>query len=106
MTILLQSNDKILIILIIYYSVLNIVKLLTINMWSISAEGGRRSLFKKKILVVDDSDFFAAVIGRALTQDGYDVVRAACGEVGLRLVREEKPDLVLLDVVMPGLNGF
>jgi diguanylate cyclase (GGDEF)-like protein len=63
-------------------------------------------LFKKKILVVDDSDFFAAVIGRALTQDGYNVVRASCGEDGLRFVREEKPDLVLLDVIMPGLDGF
>jgi diguanylate cyclase (GGDEF)-like protein len=63
-------------------------------------------LFRKKILVVDDSDFFAAVIGKALIQDGYEVVRASCGEDGLRLVREEKPDLVLLDVVMPGMSGF
>lgn len=63
-------------------------------------------LFKKKILVVDDSDFFAKVIQKTLTQDGYDVVRAACGEDGLRLVRDEKPDLVLLDIVMPDISGF
>jgi PleD family two-component response regulator len=61
---------------------------------------------KKKILVVDDSDFFARIIDRSLTQDGYDVVRASNGEDGLRLVREEKPDLVLLDIVMPGISGF
>jgi diguanylate cyclase (GGDEF)-like protein len=63
-------------------------------------------LYKKKILVVDDSDFFARIIDRALTQDGYAVVRASNGEDGLRLVREEKPDLVLLDIVMPGISGF
>ncbi|SHI23512.1 response regulator receiver modulated diguanylate cyclase [Sporobacter termitidis DSM 10068] len=61
---------------------------------------------KKKILIVDDSDFYAKLIETALTQGGYEVVRAACGEDGLRLVREEKPDLVLLDIVMPGINGF
>lgn len=65
-----------------------------------------RFLFRKKILVVDDSTFFAKVINNALTQDGYEVVWAQCGEAGLRLVREEKPDLVLLDVVMPDINGF
>ena len=63
-------------------------------------------MFKKKILVVDDSDFFAAVINKALMTEGYDVVRAGSGEDGLRLCREAKPDLVLLDVVMPGMSGF
>lgn len=65
-----------------------------------------RLLFRKKILIVDDSNFFAEVIKQALTQEGYHVIRAAGGEEGLRLVREEKPDLVLLDVVMPDINGF
>ncbi len=65
-----------------------------------------RLLFKKKILVVDDSSFFAKVISNALIQGNYQVVLASCGEEALRLVREEKPDLVLLDVVMPGINGF
>ncbi len=63
-------------------------------------------LFRKKILVVDDSTFFAKVINNALTQDGYDVVWASCGEDALRLVRAEKPDLMLLDVVMPDISGF
>lgn len=63
-------------------------------------------MFRKKILIVDDSSFFAKIIVKALTQEGYDVVWAPCGEDGLRMVREEKPDLVLLDVVMPDINGF
>ncbi len=63
-------------------------------------------MFKKKILVVDDSSFFQKMIDNTLSQDGYDVIGAACGEDGLRLVREEKPDLVLLDIVMPDMSGF
>lgn len=63
-------------------------------------------LFRKKILIVDDSNFFASIIKQTLTQENYDVIRAAGGEDGLRLVREEKPDLVLLDVVMPDISGF
>ena len=63
-------------------------------------------MFRKKILVVDDSTFFAKVITAALTRENYEVVWAPCGEDGLRLVREEKPDLVLLDVVMPDISGF
>ncbi len=63
-------------------------------------------MFKKKILVVDDSDFFLKAIDSTLSQDSYEVILASCGEDGLRLVREEKPDLVLLDVVMPDVNGF
>ncbi len=57
-------------------------------------------MFKKKILVVDDSDFFLRAIDSTLSQDSYEVILASSGEEGLRLVREEKPDLVLLDVVM------
>lgn len=68
--------------------------------------GGVCALFRKKILIVDDSSFFAKIIVKALTQEGYDVIWAPCGEDGLRMVREEKPDLVLLDVVMPDISGF
>jgi diguanylate cyclase (GGDEF)-like protein len=63
-------------------------------------------VFRKKILIVDDSDFFAKVIENMLIPADYNVVRASSGEDGLRLVREEKPDLVLLDIVMPDMNGF
>lgn len=63
-------------------------------------------MFGKKILIVDDSDFFAKVIENMLIPADYHVVRASSGEEGLRLVREEKPDLVLLDVVMPDMSGF
>ena len=63
-------------------------------------------MFKKKILVVDDSNFFAEIIDNVLSQDGYDVIRSTCGEDCFQLVREEKPDLVLLDVIMPDISGL
>jgi diguanylate cyclase (GGDEF)-like protein len=61
---------------------------------------------EKKILVVDDSLFFIKYIIDILEQAGYFVLHAMTGEEGLNLVAAEKPDLVLLDVVMPDISGF
>jgi len=63
-------------------------------------------LFQKKILLIDDSYFFTKSITATLTAADYDVIHSVTGEDGLRKVREEKPDLVLLDVVMPDIDGF
>jgi twitching motility two-component system response regulator PilH len=60
----------------------------------------------KKILVVDDSPTERAFIQNLLVKNGYEVVLADSGENGIAKARSEKPDLVLMDVVMPGLNGF
>ena len=58
------------------------------------------------ILVVDDDAGQRLVACESLLQAGFAVVEAADGEHALRLFRREQPDLVLLDVVMPGLDGF
>lgn len=63
-------------------------------------------MFKKKILVIDDTDLMIAVIRDILFEAGYEVVSAVNGMEGIRKVREEKPDLVILDIIMPGMNGF
>ena len=63
-------------------------------------------MFQKKILIIDDSNFFAKCITDILNEADYRVIHATKGEEGLRLVREEKPDLVLLDIVMPDMDGF
>lgn len=63
-------------------------------------------MYRKKILVVDDSIFFTKLISNALTPEGYNVIQANTGTDGLRLVREEKPDLLLLDIIMPDISGF
>jgi CheY-like chemotaxis protein len=59
-----------------------------------------------RMLVVDDSPTIRAVLGKMLTQDGYEVSKAGDGESALALARSEKPDLIFLDIVMPGMNGF
>ena len=60
----------------------------------------------KKILVIDDSRFFAEQMKNILLDEGYDVATAAGGEEGLYMVLVEKPDLVMLDIVMPDIDGF
>ncbi|WP_339676241.1 response regulator [uncultured Gimesia sp.] len=59
-----------------------------------------------KILIVDDSDVVRRILAKALELDGYELHTAADGEEGRQKVHELKPDLVLLDVEMPVLDGF
>ncbi|MEJ2159728.1 MAG: response regulator [Chromatiales bacterium] len=58
------------------------------------------------ILIVDDSPTELHVMQQMLERHGYETVLAEDGEEGLRLAAERRPDLILMDVVMPGLNGF
>ena len=60
----------------------------------------------QKILVVDDSKTELHHLSELLGKRGYTVRTAENGEEALRCLAEEKPDLVLMDVVMPGQNGF
>lgn len=60
----------------------------------------------KKILVVDDSATERHIIGEILTKQGFEVSFAESGELGVAKTKQDKPDLVVMDVVMPGLNGF
>lgn len=58
------------------------------------------------ILVIDDSPVALILIHCALTKEGYRVIVAADGSTGLSKARKHRPDLVLLDLMMPGLNGY
>ena len=60
----------------------------------------------KRILVVEDDRFLRKAAEAALRRNGFSVLVAADGEEGLRVARAEIPDLVLLDLIMPGLQGF
>ena len=60
----------------------------------------------KRILVVDDSPTERHVLLELLTRNGYQVSTAESGEEGIEKARAELPDLILMDVVMPGLNGY
>jgi two-component system, OmpR family, KDP operon response regulator KdpE len=59
-----------------------------------------------KLLVVDDSQDTTLVLRRVLQQEGYDVQIAQNGAEGLRLAFDFRPDLILLDVMMPGMDGW
>jgi two-component system KDP operon response regulator KdpE len=60
----------------------------------------------KKILVIDDDPAFVRLVEQVLTPAGFEVLTAGSGEEGLRLLFLHRPDIVLLDVVMPGMDGW
>jgi two-component system, NtrC family, response regulator AtoC len=57
------------------------------------------------ILVVDDEDLTLRTVSRGLRQEGFDVFTAGSGEDALKIFADEKPDLTLLDIVLPGIDG-
>ncbi len=60
----------------------------------------------KKILIIEDDKFLRELIAQKLIKEGYDIAEAVDGEKGIKAVGEEKPDLVLLDLILPGIDGF
>lgn len=60
----------------------------------------------KKILIVEDDKFLRELIAQKLIKEGYDIGEAVDGEKGLKSIKEEKPDLILLDLILPGIDGF
>lgn len=59
-----------------------------------------------KILIVEDDRFLRELIARKLIKEGYEIVEAVDGEEGVKKVKDEKPDLILLDLILPGMDGF
>lgn len=59
-----------------------------------------------RVLVVDDDDTVREVLRRYLTRDGHQVLEAADGITGLNLVRSQQPDLLVLDLMLPGMDGL
>lgn len=60
----------------------------------------------KTILIIEDDKFLRQLISQKLFKEGYDVSEAVDGEEGLKKIREEKPGLILLDLILPGIDGF
>ncbi len=60
----------------------------------------------KKILFIEDESALQKNVGSALEKEGYEIISALDGETGLKLAQKEKPDLILLDVILPKMNGF
>ena len=61
---------------------------------------------KGKILIVDDENYILHILDFSLGAEGYEVITAEDGEEAVRKAKEERPDLVVLDVMMPKVDGF
>ena len=62
--------------------------------------------FMKKILIIEDDKFLRELIAQKLLKENYDISEAVDGEEGLKKITEERPDLILLDLILPGIDGF
>jgi len=60
----------------------------------------------KNILIIEDDLFLGDLIARKMSKEGYNVSQATDGEKGIKKIKEEKPDLILLDLILPGMDGF
>jgi len=60
----------------------------------------------KTILFIEDESALQKTFGEILKQEGYDITPALDGEIGLRLAKTKKPDLILLDLILPKMHGF
>lgn len=59
-----------------------------------------------RVLLVDDSPTIVALLRKLLRQNGYQTLEAGDAETGIELARNEQPDIIFLDIVLPGMNGF
>jgi len=64
------------------------------------------SSLQKRILVIEDDKFLRELIAQKLIKEGYETSEAVDGEEGIKKIKEEKPDLILLDLILPGIDGF
>ncbi|MDA3937975.1 MAG: response regulator [Spirochaetia bacterium] len=60
----------------------------------------------ERVLVVEDDRNNMRLITKLLLNEGYEVIKAETGEEGVRLTEEEKPDLILMDIKLPGIDGL
>lgn len=71
-----------------------------------STNPSKESNAAKSILVVEDDQFLRDLIVKKLEEEGLNIIQAVDGEEGLQFIKENKPALVLLDLILPGIDGF
>lgn len=60
----------------------------------------------QKVLIIEDEEVLRNVLARKLEKEGYEVIVAADGEAGMDSIRNENPDMILLDIMLPKKNGY
>jgi len=60
----------------------------------------------QKVLIIEDEDVLRNVLAKKLEKEGYEVIVAADGEAGMNSIRNENPDMILLDIMLPKKNGY
>ena len=60
----------------------------------------------KKLLIIDDDEFLLDIYQHKLTKEGYEVSISTNAESAFELMQKNKPDLIILDLIMPGISGF
>jgi CheY-like chemotaxis protein len=61
---------------------------------------------RKKVLIVEDEEIILDLLQKKITKEGYKTAVARDGEEGLKVMKEFQPDLILLDIIMPKMDGF
>ncbi len=89
----------------IRYALSNILVFLYFNMPQVRAQFSGKTVTWKTILVVDDDETIIKIVRPILISQGYSVLVAMTGEEGLDVAKRFKPDLVILDVILPGIKG-
>lgn len=61
---------------------------------------------KKNILIIEDDEFFRELVSKELISSGFGILQAVDGQKGIEKAKESKPDLILLDLLLPNIDGF
>lgn len=71
-----------------------------------SSDAETTALSGRKILAVEDDAFLSSLLSQRLVESGGELFNAATGDDALKIAKEEKPDIILLDILLPGMDGF
>lgn len=61
---------------------------------------------KKSILIVEDDEFFRELLRKKFLASGFSIIEATNGEEGIDMAKQKKPDLIILDLLLPNIDGF
>ncbi|MCX6791262.1 MAG: response regulator [Candidatus Gribaldobacteria bacterium] len=67
---------------------------------------GVSQIYLMRVLIIEDDKFLRELMSKKLSSEGFETIEAVDGESGIKKMKEEKPDMALLDLILPGIDGF